>query len=216
MARRKSTRVGSVPDTSRLAEVFSVPGIDPRRWICLAVVDDVFVDRDEDNGEAGIFADVILLPSEEPQTALVGAAFTFNGGGLYAPPQEGEMVLVAAIEGDPDFGFVIIAQVGMIPDVPPVEADAGDGEPSPDVILIARKDARVRIISDGGEVFIEARNSTVRVEADTVTVEADKVQLGKDNLVAPNGVVHGSGIDSFTGATYTALGSTSLKVFAEK
>lgn len=216
MARRKTTRIGTVPDISRMGEALSRPGIDPRRWICFAVVTDVFVDRDAADGDSGIFADVEILPDGNEETAIVGAAYTFDGGGLYAPPQKGEMVVVAAIEGDPDLGLIIIAQVGMAPDLPPEEADAGDGEPSVDIILKARKNARVRIISDGAEVFIEARNSTVRVQAETVTVEASKVQLGKDNLLVPNGVVHGSGIDPFTGATYTVLGNTSNVVFAEK
>ena len=137
------------------------------------------VDRDSTDGDSGIFADVRVLPDGNEETVIVGAAYSFDGGGLYALPQPGEMVLLAAVEGDPDFGLVIIAQVPMAPDIPPEEADAGDGEPSPDLILIARKNARVRIISDGAEVFIEARNSTVRVEADTVIVKADDIQLGE-------------------------------------
>lgn len=55
----------------------------------------------------------------------------------------------------------------------------------------------------------------VVISSSRVHVIADDIKLGESP--APlDGVVVGSGIDSFTGSTYYALGSTSSKVKAEK
>ncbi len=62
----------------------------------------------------------------------------------------------------------------------------------------------------------------VVIEATRVHVIATDVHLQSSNILLgtnPNpldGVVVGTGIDSFTGATYAVLGSTSQKVKAEK
>jgi len=56
----------------------------------------------------------------------------------------------------------------------------------------------------------------VRVVATSVSVQADRVDLGDRGLGVSDGVVHGTGIDPFTGLSYTALGSVSDVVRAEK
>lgn len=60
--------------------------------------------------------------------------------------------------------------------------------------------------------------STWTLKAQTVTVVADEINLGgsRMNLNPMDGVVVGSGIDSFTGVPYFALGSTSSTVKVKK
>lgn len=79
--------------------------------------------------------------------------------------------------------------------------------------------------NNGDSVTIEPASNTVTVKAtnvnvvaDTVTVKASKVNLGDEELALNplDGVVIGSGIDSFTGIPYAGLGNTSLMVKAKK
>jgi len=77
------------------------------------------------------------------------------------------------------------------------------------VIVRVPKGSNVTIEVDGGDV-------TVNTGGGKAVVEAAEVHLGADNLIPIDGVVHGTGIDSLTGATYFALGSASGVVFAKK
>jgi phage baseplate assembly protein gpV len=64
-------------------------------------------------------------------------------------------------------------------------------------------------------IVVTAKNVTVK--ATSVLVEAGKVQLGADNLQPmQGGVVLASGIDTFTGTPYGALGNASQTVMANK
>jgi hypothetical protein len=62
-------------------------------------------------------------------------------------------------------------------------------------------------------------DKTILVAMDRIEIDAPKVYLG-NNLAtiieATDGLVHGSGIEPFTGATYAALSSCTNKVFAKK
>ena len=57
--------MGRRADPARLASLVSRPGIDPRIHLSLAVVDKVRVDP-----EHGVFADITLLPGEEPDDTV--------------------------------------------------------------------------------------------------------------------------------------------------
>jgi phage baseplate assembly protein V len=117
--------------------------------------------------------------------------------GDYSLPEANTPVVCLILDGDLGVGFVLGA-IYTESDEAPIDDD-GARE-------IAGAD--VRIADDG---------ATVKVRGDAVNVGDDTVQLGGEGLIAAqHGVVVGSGIDSFTGATYFALQNASSKVLAKK
>lgn len=95
-------------------------------------------------------------------------------------------------------------------------------------IVIAVDDRRYRLVGlQAGEValyddqgsrvhFRRADPAAVPPRPASVVVVAPLVELGDENLGLLDGVVHGSGIDPFTGLTYTVLGNASAVVKAKK
>lgn len=93
-------------------------------------------------------------------------------------------------------------------------------------VVIAVDDRRYRIKGlEAGEVCIyddQGQRITlyrdrVEVEAPKVVINSPEVYLGGAGPAGPlDGLVHGSGIDGFTGLTYTAMLNTSAKVKAAK
>lgn len=69
-----------------------------------------------------------------------------------------------------------------------------------------------------GDVPDELDGDTLVVKAPRVVVIAadGPVEIGEQGLVTADGLVHGSGVDSFTGAQYWQLGNTSSTVRAKK
>jgi hypothetical protein len=67
-------------------------------------------------------------------------------------------------------------------------------------------------------LFEGAEKVTVRytLKAETIQLNGEVVELGGIDVPTINGVVVGSGIDPFTGATYFSLGSVSRRVKAQK
>jgi uncharacterized protein involved in type VI secretion and phage assembly len=201
-------------DVGRLSDLVARPGIDPRYHVLLAVVDRVVVDPDH-----GIFCDITLLPNEESETALMGLPYAGNNYGFYFPLQEEDLVVVAIPNGDTGNGPVIISRVFTAADVPFSEtrgspaAESGQYEPAQEVVLRARPGTPTKIIVS------EGANITLTVEGSgnvNLVVNSGNVHLGKNSHLPTDGVVHGSGFDTFTGATYTALQNTSSKVWAKK
>jgi hypothetical protein len=82
--------MGRRVSAGRLSALVARPGIDTRYHIVLAVIDKVRVDPVE-----GVFADVSFLPSEEPESALLGVPYAGNGFGFYCPIYEDDVVLIA-------------------------------------------------------------------------------------------------------------------------
>lgn len=222
-------------DTGRLRNLVSGPGVDTRYLLTLAVVDKVVVDPQE-----GVFCDIALLPFEQPETARLGVPYAGNGFGFYFPVEVDDVVLVAVPDGDFGSGAVIISRMWSAADPPLAEAqgaadtDSGPGqyEGSPNVTLRAKAGAHTKIIvSSGANVTIQVEgNGTINLNAASGDINLETAASGNINLkvatgsvnLANNshgpldGVVHGSGFDTFTGVTYTALGNASQKVFAKK
>lgn len=201
--------------TGRLRSLVSGPGVDTRYNLVEAVVDAVRIDPEE-----GVFCDVSFLPEEEPETALMGVPYAGNNFGFYCPLYEDDIVLVAIPNGDPASGPVIISRMWSAADKPfsDMRGSADTDNPgqyhaSDDVILRCKPGANTRIIvSEGANVNITIEGSgNVNLK-----VDGGSVNLGTDSHGALDGVVHGSGFDPFTGATYTALRNVSTKVFARK
>ena len=202
-------------DLGRLSQLVARPGIDTRYHLVLAVVDSVRYDPQE-----GIFADISILPNEEPETALVGVPYAGNNFGFYFPVYADDIVLVGLPDGDPNSGPVIISRMWSAADKPFSEArgsadtdNPGQYHQTDDVVLRAKAGANTKIIVS------EGANITLTVEGAgnvNLVVNGGNVNLGADSHAPTDGVVHGSGIDTFTGMTYTVLGNTSSKVWAKK
>lgn len=73
-----------------------------------------------------------------------------------------------------------------------------------DTVEVKHKSGATLTMTDAGDIVVEP-------------AAGRQVMLGSDTLAAPlDGVVHGSGIDSFTGAPYASLGNASVVVLAKK
>lgn len=97
--------------------------------------------------------------------------------------------------------------------IPPVGSEVVVAVPGGD---IEGECVIVGVLSSGG-VPGELDEQTLVVKAPKVVIIADgAVEVGEAGLGATDGVVHGAGIDPFTGQTYTALNNTSSKLRAKK
>lgn len=179
-------------DVGRLGKAVSYPGIDPRVWASYGLVKSFKVTTNE-----GVFATVKLMPSETLVSARVGAVYAGNGFGIYAPLEIDDEVLVTCPLGDFNEGATIVARMWSAADKPPAIA----GTSSRDVVIHVKSGQTLRIIASG---------------SGKVVVDAPLVELGQEDLGNNDGVVHGSGIDPFTGLSYTFLGNVSEIVKAEK
>jgi hypothetical protein len=89
-----------------LSHLVTRPGIDPRVWLTLAIVEEVICDQNE-----GIFATVTYIPEGTTETARIGTCYTHDQAGVYWPIDEGDTVLVAIPMGDAGYGPVIISRL---------------------------------------------------------------------------------------------------------
>jgi hypothetical protein len=167
-------RASSQIDFAALGRAMARPGMDPRAWCSLAIVQSVVVDEAE-----GVFCDVLLMPSKRRETARLGAAYAGSGWGLYAPPMVDDEVLVSAPSGDPAQGLVITSRLWSPADVPPADAAT---HPE-DVLLTVRPDKSLRlVVSGGGKVVLgtaDASRGVARLD--------DTVNLGNKTVVVVPG-----------------------------
>ena len=168
-------RASSQIDFAAMGRVLARPGMDPRSWCSLAIVQSVVVDEAE-----GVFCDVLLMPSKRRETARLGAAYAGSGWGLYAPPMVDDEVLVSAPSGDPALGLVITSRLWSPADVPPADAAT---HPE-DVLLTVRPDKSLRlVVSGGGKVVLgtaDASRGVARID--------DTVNLGNKTVLIVPGV----------------------------
>lgn len=146
----KRARIGRKIDAARLAQLVSSPGIDPRMWCSLCIVDKVVVD-----GDHGVFADVLIMATAtvdgdgntiaQKETVRVAADYAGNGFGFYMPPLQGDEVLVVWPHGQYDDGGVLIKRLWSASDQPPATAKNNPN----DALLMLGKDVNLRIIMQG-------------------------------------------------------------------
>jgi len=152
-------------DAARLSALVSRPGIDPRIWASLAVVTAVQVAED------GVFASLVLVPSELEVTARVAALYAGPGFGLYAPVEVDDEVLAVAPSGDPSEGYVVLPRLWSASDPPPAAARQNQG----DLVLVVRDGRNLRVdVSGGGKVMVNG-------DADALAL-ASKVKANVDAL----------------------------------
>ena len=209
-------RASSQIDFAALGRAMARPGMDPRAWCSLAIVQSVVVDEAE-----GVFCDVLLMPSKRRETARLGAAYAGSGWGLYAPPMVDDEVLVSAPSGDPAQGLVITSRLWSPADVPPADAAT---HPE-DVLLTVRPDRSLRIkVQGGGNVILAVDTGKVFLGSETGTeavAKGESLKIYLDSLVTKlnahthTGVATGPGVSgppsppSFTGPTSAILSTTS-------
>jgi phage baseplate assembly protein gpV len=181
-------RASSQIDFAALGRAMARPGMDPRAWCSLAIVQSVVVDEAE-----GVFCDVLLMPSKRRETARLGAAYAGSGWGLYAPPMVDDEVLVSAPSGDPAQGLVITSRLWSPADVPPADAAT---HPE-DVLLTVRPDKSLRIkVQGGGNVILAVDTGKVFLGSETGTEAVAKGESLKSYL---DGIV-----DQLNGHTHTS------------
>jgi hypothetical protein len=189
--KRKRRQAGSRKfDPSDLRELLK----DDRVWNVNAVVvkpDDAtshFEIIKEGSKIVDVLIEVETVPRGIDLTVRLGCSVGGPGRGLWRIPDIGTEVVVDVGDGELDGGPSIVAILGS------------------------------------GEVPANlAAGRTILVATDEVWVDAPIIKMGPDpqNIVTAPGplqdsLVHGSGIDSFTGSPYSVLGSATRKVFARK
>lgn len=185
------SRVLSSIDMMRLSTAVARPGIDPRTWCSLAILmSDPYIETYE--GEQDIFVDIMLMPSQEQETARVGAVYAGNGFGFYFPLKKNDEVLVCAPNGDPDEGIVVTQRMWSPSDPPPSELTV---HPE-DVTLVVESGKNLRLTVKGsGNIVLNADAGKVYLGSETDTEPVAKGQSLKDYLDAIVSVFNDHGHD---------------------
>jgi hypothetical protein len=82
------------------SEVISTLGIDPRKWISVGTVTEVY------NDETGLYCDC-ELPSGDIVRARVMVPYGAKSLGIELPYHQGDEVVIAFPEGDPDLAIIL-------------------------------------------------------------------------------------------------------------
>lgn len=120
-------------DTGRAGKAVSYPGIDPRLWLSLAVVEELGVDPAN-----GVYANVRLLPSGDKETCVIGSGYAGKGFGAWLPLSAGDLVLLGLPRGDAAEGPVLVTRLWSGSHEPPAELGASNGAdpPSSPVVVV--------------------------------------------------------------------------------
>ncbi len=185
------------PDMSRLAAALSIPGIDPRIWVSYAYLDsEPYIDSE--SGSEDIVADIVLMPSNQEETARISSIYAGDGFGLYCPLHALDEVLVVAPSGDPDAGLVIVQKLWSPATVPPPEF----AEHPEDVTLVVEEGKSLRLnVLGAGNVVITAEEGKIKLGGE----EAEKGVARMDDTTA-NGAFSISAIGPVLTFTYTPPG----------
>ncbi len=135
-------------DVAKIGKALERPGIDPRKFVELAVITAVAVDGN------GVHADV-LTAEGLPETVALAPPYAGPGYGFYGPLELDDAVLIAMPDGKYNAGGRIVGKLWDEGSPPPAEvADHPD-----DVALVVKPGQTIRIVvSGGGNAVIEARD----------------------------------------------------------
>jgi hypothetical protein len=158
------SRSRSAVDFNRVANGLQKPGIDPRTWLAFARIDE---DPDATvwDDELGWLCDVTFvgggLDGDGPNLARWG------GRGVYRPPVQGALCLVAVVGGDPNDDLVILGMLDDADSAAPasVNGDAIDEAMASRTHIVARPDEDA-----------DVEMTRVRVNAELVLGAADADQ----------------------------------------
>ena len=113
MARGRSRTFGEF-DHATLRQAFAAPGMDPRQWCSMGIVD---VDEGSqravryDSPDNGLLVHVVLQPSGIPVVCRVASTCAGSGEADIEPFSAGDEVIVAVPEGDERSGPVILGRL---------------------------------------------------------------------------------------------------------
>ena len=193
------------PDMARLANALSIPGIDPRIWVSYAyLTSEPYIETVD--GREDIIADIVLLPSQQEETARVGAIYAGNGFGFYCPLHKDDEVLVVAPSGDPDEGLVITQRLWS-PAAPPPQEVIDNPE---DVTLVVEEGKNLRLhVLGAGNVVLAAEDGKIKLGGEDAEKGVARMDDTTDNgnlkLTADTATVGGVPITTLT-LTYTPPG----------
>ncbi len=189
-APRKGKKAVTRMDTTDLFRVIQRGLLDERIWCRLAVV--VVPEGEDSHFEIKQTGSKITAVLVDVETAPEGEDVTAklsSSGGLWRIPKPGTEVIVSMPSGKQDFFPTIVAVLEVDDEIPGRVSD----------------------------------QRTILVAPDVVEIQAPIIKIGPDpeNIVEASGptqdsIVHGSGIDSFTGTAYSVLGNATTKVFVRK
>lgn len=135
-------------DVAKIAKALERPGIDPRKFVELAVVTTVAVDAN------GVHADV-LTAEGLPETVALAPPYGGPGYGFYGPLDPDDAILIAMPDGKFNAGGRIIGRIWDPGSPPPAEVAA---HPE-DVAIVVKPGQTIRVVvSGGGNAVIEARD----------------------------------------------------------
>lgn len=135
-------------DVAKIAAALERPGIDPRKFVELAIVTAVAVDA------SGVHCDVITADGMH-ETVALAPPYGGPGYGFYGPIQLDDAVLIAVPDGKFNAGGRLIARIWDPGAPPPAEVTA---HPE-DVAIVVRPGQTIRIVvSGGGNVVLDARD----------------------------------------------------------
>lgn len=135
-------------DVAKISKALERPGIDPRKFVELAVVTAVAVDAN------GVHADVITSDGL-PETAALVTPYGGPGFGFYGPIDLDDAVLLAVPDGKYNAGARIVGRLWDHGSPPPAEVAAHPD----DVAIVIKPGQTIRIVvSGGGNVIISARD----------------------------------------------------------
>lgn len=120
---------------------------------------------------------------------------------------DGNEELLNDVETFPGIGFSSRPKAGSRAEVVVVRIGGESGHP----VIVATRDRSIEISLEEDETAIfNSTGTVVKITKDGI------VELGGVGLFPTDGVVHGTGVDPFTGVQYFNLGSTSAIVRAKK
>lgn len=135
-------------DVAKIAAALERPGIDPRKFVELAIVTTVAVADD------GVHCDVTTVEGLH-ETAALTTPYGGPGYGFYAPIQLDDFVLLAVPDGKFNAGARVIGRIWDPGSPPPAEV----ADHPEDVALVVRPGQTIRIVvSGGGNVVLTARD----------------------------------------------------------
>lgn len=79
-------------------------------------------------------------------------------------------------------------------------------------IVVADRRYRVKGLAEGEVCIYDDQGQRVHLTRSGIVIKSGLIELGDGGLTPTDGLVHGSGIDPFTGATYFSLGNASSVV----
>lgn len=198
-------------DVAKIAKALERPGIDPRKFVDLAIVTTVAVDA------SGVHADVITSEGL-PETVALAPPYGGPGYGFYGPLDPDDAILIAMPDGKFDAGGRIIGRIWDPGSPPPAEVAA---HPE-DVAIVIKPGQQIRIVvSGGGDVVITARDGGKIIHGDDDTaddpgnaiIRKRDLDAYHDNFIAHHkhaGVQTGTGISGDAAFVGTVPSGSSL------